>query len=188
MAAPAEQTLKDLSGQWVMNKTLSDDTDAVLALQGVGWLTRKAIGLATVTLHVKQYVDESSITHVDIEQTATGGMKGTTELRILDWTDRSHNDYVFGNVTGKNRWSSLQDIDDAFLKDGWLEGEEEVAGPNREKHIESWVKNEEKGWTAQQIWGFATIEGKRYYARRVVVKKADQVLKVRLVYNWQGKP
>ncbi|CAL3964032.1 unnamed protein product [Diplocarpon coronariae] len=185
MAAPAEQTLKDLSGQWVMNKTLSDDTDAILALQGIGWLTRKAIGLATVTLHAKQYVDDSSITHVDIEQTATGGMKGTTELRILDWTERLHNDHVFGNVCGKNRWSSFQEIDDAFLKDGWLEGEEEVAGPNGEKHIESWVKNEDKGWTAQQIWGFAIIDGKRYYARRVVVQKGDKTLKARLVYNWQ---
>jgi hypothetical protein len=80
MAAPAEVTLKDLSGQWVMvsnslarphlwayrlirltylqNKTLSDDPDDVLALQGMGWMTRKAISIATVTLHTKQYTDD----------------------------------------------------------------------------------------------------------------------------------
>jgi len=64
------------------NKTLSDDTDAVLALQGVGWWTRKAIGLATLTLHTKQY-EKDGVTHIDIEQTATGGIKGTTEYVIF---------------------------------------------------------------------------------------------------------
>ncbi|KAG4422686.1 hypothetical protein IFR04_004164 [Cadophora malorum] len=186
MAAPAEVTLKDLTGQWVMNKTLSDDTDAVLALQGIGWWTRKAISLATVTLHTKQYT-EDNITHIDIEQTATGGVKGTTELRALNWVEHTHNDHVFGNVKGKARWSSFQEIDDDFLKEGWLEGEEEVAGPDGEKHVESLAVNEEKGWTARQIWGFAIVDGKRYYTRRVVVSKGSEVLKVRLVYNWQGK-
>ena len=32
------------------NKTISDDVDALLALQGIGWLTRKAIALATVVV------------------------------------------------------------------------------------------------------------------------------------------
>jgi hypothetical protein len=56
-----------------------------LALQGIGWFIRKAIGLATVSLEVKQYegppsedspADAPHVTHVDIEQTATGGLKG----------------------------------------------------------------------------------------------------------------
>ena len=41
MAAPPEVTIGDLSGQFIMNKTLSDDTDAVLALQGISWWKRK---------------------------------------------------------------------------------------------------------------------------------------------------
>ena len=53
--------------------------------------------------------------------------------------------------------------------------------------MESYVDNEEKGWSGQQIWGFAIIEGKRYYTRRVVIKKGSEVMKVRLVYSWQGK-
>ncbi|CZS93138.1 uncharacterized protein RAG0_03549 [Rhynchosporium agropyri] len=186
MAAPAEITLKDLSGQWVMNKTLSDDTDAVLILQGIGWWTRKAIGLATVTLHTKQYI-EDGITHIDIDQTATGGVKGTTELRALNWEESSHNDHVFGNIKGRSRWSTFQEIDDSFLKEGWLEGDEEKAGPEGEKHIESLAVNEEKGWNARQIWGFAMVDGKRYYVRRVVVTKGAEVLKVRLVYDFYKK-
>jgi len=189
MAAPPEVTLKDLTGEWVMNKTLSDDTDAVLTLQGLGWWTRKAIGLATVTLHCKQYTDDEGHTHIDIDQTATGGIKGTTELRELDWAERSHVDHIFGSLKGKSRWLTIDhpEITDDFLKEGWLEGEDESGGPNGERHIESFVVNEEKGWTGVQIWGFAIIDGKRYYTRRVVITKGNEARKVRLVYNWYGK-
>jgi len=34
----------------VQNKTIADDADKVLALQGVSWFTRKAIRLATVVV------------------------------------------------------------------------------------------------------------------------------------------
>jgi hypothetical protein len=167
------------------NKTLSDETDAVLALQGIGWLTRKAIAFATVTLHVKQYVDENGVTHIDIDQTATGGIKGTTELRALDWVEREHVDHIFGELKGKNRWSTLDATNDAFLKEGWLEGDEENSGPNGERHMQGYVVNTKSGWTGDQMWGFAIVDGKRYYVRRVVVAKGDKVLKTRLVYDWQ---
>ena len=56
----------------------------MLTLQGVGWFTRKAIGLATVTLDIEQYQappegapdTDAPVTHVDVKQTATGGIKG----------------------------------------------------------------------------------------------------------------
>lgn len=114
-------------------------------------------------------------------------MKGTTELRVLDWTDRTHEDHVFGTVTGKNRWSALQGITDAFLTEGWLDGEAEKAGPGGEPFVESLVRNEKAGWEVQQVWGFSTVEGKRYHTRRLVVTKGDKVLKVRLIYDWKGK-
>ncbi|ESZ97808.1 hypothetical protein SBOR_1817 [Sclerotinia borealis F-4128] len=191
MAAGPEVSLKELTGDWVLNKTLSDDPDPVLALQGVGWWTRKAISLATVTLHVKQYLDENHIPHIDIDQTATGGIKGTTELRQLDWQPRAHEDHLFGNLIGKARFCTIEQVaevdDDIFLKEEWLEGEEENSGPGGERHVQTYSVNEERGWTADQVWGFAISDGKRYYTRRVVVRKGDEVLKIRLVYNWQGK-
>jgi len=184
MAAPADITIKDLSGDWIMNKTLSDDTDAVLALQGISWLTRKAIGFATITLHTKQYSDSDNISHIDIDQTATGGIKGTTEIRVLNWKEREHDDHIFGHLKGRSRWlANFDEIEDPYLKEGWLDVDSEKGGPNGEVHIESTVVNEEKGWTAQQVWGFAIVDGTRYYVRRVVVTKGKEVLKVRLVYN-----
>jgi len=190
MAAPAEITLKDLSGQWVLDKTLSDDTDPILQLQGVGYLTRKAIAWATITLHVKQY-SEAGVVHIDIDQTATGGIKGTTELRVLNWSEKSHKDHLFGEVKGRSRWTDVGaegwDALDSYLKEGWLTGDSEKSGPNGEVHVQSWVENTKDGWIANQIWGFIEIEGTRYYARRVVVTKGDKALKVRMVYKWEGK-
>ncbi|KAG0647604.1 hypothetical protein D0Z07_6860 [Hyphodiscus hymeniophilus] len=183
MAAPPETSIKDLSGEWVMNKTLSDDTDSILALQGIGWITRKAIAYATVTLHTKQYTDDVGHTHIDIEQTATGGIKGTSELRELIWEFKEHEDHIFGKLKGRSRWLNIDAVEDDFLKDGWLEGEEEKGGPAGEVHVESYVENNEKGWTADQIWGFAIVDGKRYYVRRIIVKKGDKILKARLVYD-----
>ena len=167
------------------NKTLSDDTDPVLALQGIGWWTRKLISLATVTLHVKQYTTDG-ITHIDIDQTATGGIKGTTELRELTWIYKEHDDHIFGHLNGKSRWLNPADIEDEWMKEGFLTGHEERGGPKKELFVESYVENDENGWTGDQIWGFAIIEDVRYYVRRVTIKKGDTTLKVRLVYNWYG--
>lgn len=66
MAAPSEISCTNLSGMFVMvrrsarhnparadqnqNKSLSDDVDAMLTLQGLSWWTRKAIRFATVVV------------------------------------------------------------------------------------------------------------------------------------------
>ncbi|KAH8801538.1 hypothetical protein F5884DRAFT_684922 [Xylogone sp. PMI_703] len=182
MAAPPEITLTNLNGKFALNKSISDDVDPVLALQGVGWLTRKAISFATITLSIKEYLDDASATHIDIEQTATGGIKGTTELRTLDWTERAHEDHIFGNIKGKSRFVALdsEEIEDGWLKEGWLP-------ENEGKVIQSVAVNEERGWTALQIWGFAEVEGKRYYARRVRASKGEEVVRVRMYYDYQGE-
>jgi hypothetical protein len=105
MAAPADITIKNLNGEWTLDKSVSNDADPVLALQGMSWLTRKAIGLATLTLKVHQYPDSANPTviNIDIDQIATGGIKGTSEKRITDWTARPHTDHIFGNVEGQSR-------------------------------------------------------------------------------------
>jgi len=92
-------------------------------------------------------------------------------------------------MKAKSRWTTIEnpEIPDPWLKEGWLDGEEENGGPAGERHVESYVDQEEKGWTGEQIWGFAIIDGKRYYTRRVVVTKGEEVLKVRMVYDWHGK-
>ncbi|KAI9850731.1 MAG: hypothetical protein M1830_006964 [Pleopsidium flavum] len=186
MAAPPEVTLKDLSGKWVMNKTLSDDTDPILQMQGVNWFLRRAISLATITLTITQYTspDPPHSTHIDIAQTATGGISGTTERRTLDWEVRGHKDGIFGEVRGKSRWVGLGELEkggmEEFLRTGWTD---EGGGAV----VQSWVESVGGGWTAEQVWGFEEIEGERYHARHVIVRKGDDSKQARLVYDFQKK-
>ncbi len=180
------------------NKTLSDPTDAVLSLQGIGWLTRKAIGAATITQHLTQTEvteDGKAVTSINIEQFGTGGLKGSTETRITDWKLRGHSDWLFGTVEGQSRYNTLKAVteestgkelieeDAKFLVEGWLPETQEG------EVVESYVDNEGNKWTAWQLWGFAEIDGKRMFTRRFAVrrKNKNEVVKVRLVYDYQGE-
>ena len=71
----------------------------------MSWFLRKALPYATVTLHVKEYVDSEKplVYHIDIDQIITGGITGTKESRTLDWEERSHVDTIFGTVHGRSR-------------------------------------------------------------------------------------
>lgn len=170
---------------------MSGDFDAILALQGIGWLTRKGIKIATVTLSAKQYT-EAGIVHIDIDQVATGGIGATTEKRILDWSENPHTDVLFGTVRGRCRW--VPDLAagesgegagvklDPYLVEGW-----NLAASEPGEYLQSWVINDKGGWTAEQIWGFSEVDGKRYHTRRVVVKKGSTTKTATLYYDWQGK-
>lgn len=156
------------------NKSLSDSPDAGLALQGIGWLTRKAIGLATVTLHIKEYEDDAKVTHCDISQTATGGVKGTTENRTFDNEWRDHSDWLFGKVKGRTQWISSPS-DDAFLNSNWEEGSKEW--------VYGYVESYDNGWTAAQTWGFQIVNGERRYARNIVIAKVSLDLTINFHTN-----
>jgi hypothetical protein len=138
MATPDDLTILDITGKYTMvrqalyfpvlsrltilpqNKSLSDPrTDDILALQGVSWFTRQAIKYGTVTLSLKHFKDEDAIEHINIDQTITGGLPGTRETRTLVWKEQENHDYVFGYYIGKSRRVSVDQLDVAFLKEGW---------------------------------------------------------------------
>ncbi|KAJ5082734.1 hypothetical protein N7532_011777 [Penicillium argentinense] len=223
MAAPADVTIKNLSGQWVMDATLSNPTDPILALQGMSWFLRKALPYATVTLHVHEYPDSANpkVYHIDVDQVITGGISGSKEARTLDWTSREHVDNIFGTLSGKSRHfrgakgedgkirpavevqtSVGKPEDDAkvqkFLRgeilsdgsasDGFLVDEEgEEFGEGEGLYMQSFVQNNENGWTAEQIWGFELVDGERRHTRRVAVTKAGKVELARLVYTFEAR-
>lgn len=141
--------------------------------------------------------------HIDITSVASG-LSTTQENRTADWTDRDHSDRIFGNVKGRSRLftvseekqfepvesyhsSDLEFLQGKHLKDGttnsnFLESES----------LQSYVKNKDEGygWTAEQVWNFETIDGKRYYTRRIVARDStgEKSERVRLVYDYQGEP
>ncbi|KAG5998386.1 hypothetical protein E4U43_002430 [Claviceps pusilla] len=186
MAAPADKTLNNLNGQWTVNYDLSESTDPALAIQGIGYFIRTAISYATISLSVTQYEappkppnpSAETVTHIDIAQSASG-LTSTQENRCVDDTLREHTDWLFGTVQGRTKWVSLEDVEDTYLKSGW-----EVEGDG--KFIWSHVENKEKGWTANQIWGFQSVNGERRYCRKIVVAKGSQRAEFRLVYDYDG--
>ncbi|KAK0760144.1 hypothetical protein N5P37_007224 [Trichoderma harzianum] len=185
MAAPSSKTTKNLNGKWTMNKTLSDSSEPVLSLQGVGYLIRKGISLATITIEVEQYEGPPKppntaadvVTHIDIKQSASG-LSSTQENRCFDNFPRDHTDWLFGTVTGRSRWVSLDEVTDEFLKKGW-----EVEGEGQ-SFITNIAENKEKGWVAEQVWGFQIVDGERRYCRHVVVTKGEERAQIRLVYDF----
>ena len=77
--------------------------------------------------------------------------------------------------------------DDAtFLKAQKLQDMKTDSNFLEDEHVQSWAASQGGGWTAEQIWGFENVKGKRYYTRRVVVRKGKEVQRVRLVYDYQG--
>lgn len=146
-------------------------------------------------LTVKEYVTDS-VYHIDITSVAMR-FATTQENRTLDWANREHSDSVFGKVIGKSRMFRLPDFrmegpgpqDDAtFLK---AEKLKDLKTPSRflddpDGFVQSWVVSQGSGWTAEQVWGFEDVDGRRRHTRRVVVRKGDKVQRARLVYDYRG--
>lgn len=151
-------------------------------------MIRKAISLASVTLDVNVYeappkppsTATDVVTHIDIEQSASG-LSSTHELRCVDDLFREHSDWLFGNLKGKTKWVSLDEVEDDFLKSGW-----ELEGAGGKDFLRSHVENEENGWQAYQIWGFQTVDGERRYCRNVLVTKGENRVTIRMVYDYEG--
>ena len=208
MAAPASSTLKDMTGRWVVHKGLSDNFDSLLALQGVAWWKRqvsgtirscsfgalmvhiadshhvKAVNLVTLTEHITHVRDEKNVPRIQIEQRISGGFKGGEECRVLDGSEQRFDNDIFGTIKEWSTWSDLSDVHHDWLKEGWLEGEGEQAGPKGEKHIKVFSTNEKFGWNVTAAWGFVEVDGKRYHARKVICVKGDRMARVRGVYGW----
>jgi hypothetical protein len=122
----------------------------MLELQGVGWLMRKAIQMATISLSVKHYKDDTGVEHIDIDQTLSGGIAGTTERRILDWVYREHEDHIFGALLGKSRRSKWEDITEPFLRKGWLPDTKENGVI--EGYVESDTPKSNRVWAVSQVY------------------------------------
>ncbi|KAN0068836.1 hypothetical protein V8E54_013005 [Elaphomyces granulatus] len=209
MAAPSDLTMDNLTGVWEMDKGLSDDMGPILELQGLSWFLRTAIAFATATMKISEYTDvdpttSKSVVRIDITQTLTGGLAGTTEKRILSWTDREHKDYIFGHVVGRGRlFRGSKDEDgrvrpavdmqtkhddpkikkflrgeihsDGSPAEGFLveEPKSDMFGEGEGLWLQSFARNVDSGWTAEQIWGFEMVNGKRFYTRRIAVTSAN---------------
>ncbi|KAH9486607.1 hypothetical protein JR316_0000672 [Psilocybe cubensis] len=188
MAVPSDFTVLDISGKFVMNKTLSDQrTDTILQLQGVSWLKRKAISIGTITLAIKHYKDEDGVEHIDIDQTLTGGIPGTRETRTLWWKERQNEDHLFGAVIGKSRRVKAEELDIPFLQGPWTA--DTLEHGLIQSYVESDTPKSGTTWIANQTWGIEEIDGERRYVRHVKFTgpKAEDI-EAKLVYDYAPAP
>ncbi|RDW59259.1 hypothetical protein BP5796_12183 [Coleophoma crateriformis] len=181
MAAPASITLKSLDGQWAMNRKLSGDYDPVLKLQGVNWLMRKVLSMASVTVTIKEW-EEGGLTHIHVENRPASGLPPTTEDRIFDYKGIELAHPLFGKVRSQTRWAGAADLDevDEFLAKGF----ETEASKTLFVHI--MTEHLDHGVVTHQAWGFEEVEGERFQTRHIVVKKGDEVLRMMLAYDYLG--
>ncbi|KAK7457081.1 hypothetical protein VKT23_010382 [Stygiomarasmius scandens] len=185
MAVPAEMTILNLSGKFIMNKPLCDPHDEIFRLQGMGWLKRKAISIATITLKVNHLTDADGLENVNVDQTLTGGIPASSERRPLDWTERQIADPNFGHVVEKMRRIRLDELENEFLKKGWEQDTQE----NGVLHL--WIKSDtpKSGttWYGDQVWGIEEINGERRYTRHVhFIGPKEEMIDARIVFDYVG--
>ncbi|KAL2846407.1 hypothetical protein BJY01DRAFT_263356 [Aspergillus pseudoustus] len=198
--------MDQLKGRWVIDKALSTGTEGILKLQGVPWALRKAVNLVTITLDIGIYPKTTETTQtttppptvIEIQVTPTGGLPGTKEIRILDWSELEQTDFAFGttkHATGFVKGSAgnlgnvYPDIEmkreagsekakrflrGEILEDGtpskWFVPSSPADGGAGEEAVwvHTFIRSVPEKWTVEQVWGFEEVDGNVCHARRFV--------------------
>ncbi|KAL3476399.1 hypothetical protein BJX99DRAFT_228070 [Aspergillus californicus] len=71
---------------------------------------------------------------------------------------------------------------EGFVVDGGSVGE--GCGEGSGLWMQSFVQSIDSTWTAEQVWGFESINGGRYHTRRIVVANNGEFTLARLVYTF----
>ncbi|KAI9751188.1 MAG: hypothetical protein M4579_006167 [Chaenotheca gracillima] len=190
MAAPETRNIRNMSGVWSLNKTLSDNMDAMFRMeemtqQGIPWIIRKIINYAGVELEMKQSSevpsssdDGTPVTSIAVKQTVTPGGFNSNETYVLDWSQRDATVPLFGSISVYARYLPTTDLDDSALREKLTRVNEDAT------IIEEVVKSTQSGWQTTGIWGFEMIDGKRFYTRNTTTVKGEEQIKLRLVYDF----
>lgn len=175
------------------SKTLSDPFDPVFAIQGIPWLIRKVISIATLSMKASHDVDESGtkiLVFTQIASVAIAGLSEEKEVRVLDGREKFHSSALFGTSSARSRLVDLstatghdgQPLASLLTKDFLHQGE-----PGGEDYLYDLIVHQTNGWVMEQIWGFGLVDGERRLLRTLVIRKGDQVAYTRGVYDWKGK-
>jgi len=104
----------------VQNKTLTGSSEGMMELQGVGWMKRKAVGIAGVTHYIKHYKGRGRRRAHRHQERALGGLKAVDENRALTWEEQEVAHELWGPITERAKRVKLEEVDDEYLKTGWL--------------------------------------------------------------------
>ncbi|KAJ5721695.1 uncharacterized protein N7483_009629 [Penicillium malachiteum] len=197
MAAPLSKDITNLEGTWHLNRKLSDDPDQMFALQGVPWITRKALRFASLSLQISQSIscsdvssdsatespseDGGSVTTLHVRQTVTPGSFNSETSCVVNGQFQDMSLPIFGDIKMKLQYVSTDDIKNDLMRQSF---EDACAS---KMVIDEGAENPKMGWSAHVLWGFENIHGKRYLTRNVRTWKNDESIVARMVYDCHQK-
>ncbi|KAJ5287935.1 hypothetical protein N7478_003621 [Penicillium angulare] len=198
MAAPLSKDVTNLTGTWRLNRKLSDDPEGLLALQGVPWITRKALRLASLSLQMTQSVsmsdassdgtsdgtntssdDDGFVTMLHVRQTVSPGSFNSDSSCPVNGQEQKLSLPIFGDIKMSLRYMNTSGIKDEVIRQQYEDG-----CPTKTVIDEDAV-NLKMGWTAHVLWGFEIINGKRYLTRNATSSRNDETVAARMVYDYQ---
>ncbi|KAL4872828.1 hypothetical protein BDV12DRAFT_193166 [Aspergillus spectabilis] len=214
MAPPSEINIRNLTGDWVIDKHRTENLDAALKLQGIGWLRRKAVTSGTITLKITQFTEEANASslseaekpvHLMMQQGLRGIFPGVEQTRVLNWTEHEHVDavsgaaivvrsqFVNGIKAGKGTAKPVIQIETAGAVD-LSSVEAYLASPVtggegedvlEKAFVQDFIRCEDGGWTAEQVWAVERVGDDVFLSCRAVAVKGSSIEKACLVYKYE---
>ncbi len=101
------------------NKSLCENAQDILEMQGVAPALRETLSLAVPHLAIKHHTSASGVEHIDVEQTVPG-LRASSERRVLDGSQKTVESPIFGALVVQNRRATADELGAGWLKDGLL--------------------------------------------------------------------
>jgi hypothetical protein len=174
------------------NKELSDDLEPALSIQGVNYLIRKLMRLATVSERISETTKPDS-TKVLVVAKSAAGLSGQADTFDPSGEEHLVDGGYFGPKVRVRSWwldqctesvpMGVNEPLDAYLLEDWVESETE----GNPRHLVGSGINDKTGVETHMMWGFCIVNGSRYRAVRYHIRRRDEVVRLRLVFSWIGK-
>ncbi|KAJ6593118.1 hypothetical protein B0H19DRAFT_1089134 [Mycena capillaripes] len=201
MALPPHFTTLNLSGQFVLNDTLSDHDSTAQQGIDVGLLEDpKLLSFnhytdddGTERIWVQKEADSDSDSDSDSQPSSRSRSRSKprtkvvdTENRILDWRERPRHDPLLGPVVGRTRRISTHTLAPPFLRSGWTP--DTLKYGVLQYHVYSDTTRSGRTWCLTETWGIELIAGHRHFARHVRFTPTGGVdVERHLVYDYVGE-
>lgn len=190
MATPASFTGYLNPGKFVMRQDLSGNSDPILAAQGVGFLKRKTIGIATVTI-VNSSREENGVTIIKSASSASG-IPGAVEELYLGAGPKKSDHSVYGKIITDASPKKPEEIEEKYLTEGLLPESQDADGKILYVYSTSdKAAGNKYEWTGIVTSGFQNVvvngkSEKRWVRLNYFKDNKGFESKIRLVYDYAG--
>ncbi|KAL2808785.1 hypothetical protein BJX63DRAFT_408125 [Aspergillus granulosus] len=161
-------SMQDLNGTWLLEKHLSSNIPLILKLQKIPFLVRHAITSSPIHLTITQYTETDAKgqkqIHLDLVQRTAGsfGLGVIEDKRVLDWVERNHEDFVFGEVLTRSRFVGGKKVNgegDASVKRPDVKVNVSVEGGEEQQEMVGRFLRGEVGVDGDCMEGFLVEDG-----------------------------